>query len=133
MSTRRTLRVADLLLREVASILQKEVKDPRIGIVTLTNADVSPDLRVAKVYYTVLGDEAARAACQEGLTRASGYIRREIAKRLTLRTTPELRFYYDEALDRGLRINALIDAVSPHPPKPSEENDDDDDGLSNGD
>jgi ribosome-binding factor A len=117
--------VADLLSREVASILQKEVKDPRIGIITITGADVSPDLHMAKVFYTVFGDEAAHEHCAEGLVRASGFIRREVSKRLKLRTVPELRFVFDESFERGIHIEELLE--KPRPPSTESPDDVDDD------
>lgn len=100
--------MADLLGREIASILQRDVKDPRIGFLTVTGADVSPDLKSAKIYYTVLGDEEKRAAAAEAIEKAKGFMRREIGMRIKLKSVPELRFIYDDTLDRGLRIESLL-------------------------
>jgi ribosome-binding factor A len=104
----RTRRVADLLKQEVASLLQKEVKDPRVGFITITDAEVSPDLKVAKVFYTVFGDEKVRESTAKGLESARPFIRREIGKVLQTKSTPELRFIYDESVERGLKLEDLI-------------------------
>jgi ribosome-binding factor A len=101
--------VADLLIQEIASILQKEIKDPRIGFVTLTGAELSPDLRHAKVFYTALGDDAARERSESGLKSASPYIRREVSHRLRLKVSPEIRFVFDTSLDRGERLDQLLE------------------------
>ena len=106
--TRRTQRVADLITREVAAIVQREVKDPRIGLITFTGADVSPDLRSAKILYTVLGDEKQRGDSQAGLERARGFIRRELSHRLTTKVTPDIKFVFDPSLDRAMRLEELL-------------------------
>lgn len=108
MQTHRTKRVADLIAREVASIIQREVKDPRARLVTITGAEVSPDLKIAKLYWSTYGDEARREEAADALDRARGFIRSELGGRLDLKSTPELRFYYDDALDRGMRIENLL-------------------------
>lgn len=108
MDTKRSRRVADQILHEVAQILQREVKDPRVGFVTLTGAKVSPDLHYAWLFYTVLGEEATRDATRKGLESAAPFIRREIGQRLRLKTTPELRFSYDESVERGFRLEELF-------------------------
>jgi ribosome-binding factor A len=108
MQTHRTRRVADLISREIASIIQRSIKDPRVSLVTVTGAEVSPDLRSAKVFYSVLGDEEKRAETADALERAKGFMRRELGSRLELKATPELRFVYDDTLDRGMRIENLL-------------------------
>ncbi|MBI5440139.1 MAG: 30S ribosome-binding factor RbfA [Deltaproteobacteria bacterium] len=108
METRRSLRVADAVLHEVADIIQREVKDPRIGFVTFTSAHVSPDLHYARVYYTVLGDRSALEQTKKGLESASPFVRRELGRRLRLKVIPELRFEYDEALERELRLQGIL-------------------------
>lgn len=112
MHTRRTERVADNLLHEVAQILQKDVKDPRIGFVTLTGVKVSPDLRVAKIYYTVLGEAVNRKASAEGLASARSFIRREIGQRLRLRVVPDVRFLYDESMEQTLHVQEMLEDLS---------------------
>ena len=107
-NTRRTKRIADLITREIAAIVQRDGKDPRIGIVTFTGAEVSSDLSSAKIYYTVLGDDEQREKTKIGLNRATGFLRREIAHRLDTKTTPQLRFVYDQSMDRAMRIEELL-------------------------
>ncbi|MDW7711161.1 MAG: 30S ribosome-binding factor RbfA [Deferrisomatales bacterium] len=112
MDTKRAQRVADSLLHEAAQILQKDVKDPRIGFVTLTAARVSPDLRAAKIYYTVLGAEEHRKASAQGLASARSFIRRELGQRLRLRVVPDVRFVYDDALAQTLHVQELLEDLA---------------------
>jgi len=112
MQTRRTERVSDLLLHEIAQILQKDVKDPRIGFVTLTAVQVSADLRVATVRYTVLGEQANREACAQGLRSATPFIRREVGHRLRLRAVPDLRFAFDDAMEKTLHLQEMLEELS---------------------
>jgi ribosome-binding factor A len=97
----------------VRAVLSEEIathlKDPRIGFVTVTGVKTSPDLRHARVYVSVLGDAAVRAASLEGLQSAHGHLQKRIAAKLTLRHTPNLTFEYDESIDRGMRITELLD------------------------
>ena len=112
MSYGRPRKVADLIQRELADLLRREVRDPHVGMVTLTSVDVSPDLSHAKVFFTLLNtekkDETARA-----LQRAAGFLRSQLAHRMKMYTTPELRFAYDESVERGDRLSQLIDSVVP--------------------
>ena len=112
MSRGRPRKVADLIQRELSDLLRREVRDPRVGMVTLTAVDVSPDLSHAKVFYTLL-DKAHLEETQRGLDRAAGYLRSQIAHRIKLYTTPELRFAYDESVERGDRLSRLIDSARP--------------------
>ena len=104
----RTRRVADQLQRELAQLIQQELKDPRIGMVTVTAVDVTREFEHAKVYVTVLGDQGQLEASLQGLNRAAGFLRRELAHRLKLRTTPQLHFVHDTSLEQGMRLTALI-------------------------
>ncbi len=104
-------RVAALIQQEISSLLAKGLKDPRIGFVTITGAKVSPDLREAWVYWAVHGDERARQETQQGLDAAKGYIRRALGEAISLRVLPTLHFVFDEAIDRGDRIERLIKEV----------------------
>ena len=104
----RSNRVADQIQRELANLIQFEVKDPRVGMVTITAVDVTKEFENARIYYTVLGDEATRKATEEGLSRAAGFLRRELAHRLKLRTTPSLQFLYDKSIDQAARMSELI-------------------------
>lgn len=102
-------KVAHLMRREVADILENRLRDPRLGsTVTVTDVEVTQDLSFARVYVTVLGDEAQRAQAMETLARAGGFIRRELGGRLDLREVPEIRFLYDDSLDRGHRVEDLL-------------------------
>jgi len=103
--------VADLIQRELSDLLRREVRDPRVGMLTITAVDVSPDLTHAKVFFTLL-EEKDKAATIQGLQRASGYLRSQIAHRIKLYTAPELRFVYDESVERGDRLSQLIDRAN---------------------
>ncbi len=112
----RTLQVAELIQREVAGLIRLEIKDPRVGMVTLTEVDVSPDYSHAKVFFTVLGNSEQIAAAVAGLNHASGFLRSELAHRLSLRSIPHLHFVYDESVERGVRLSHLIDEALRPPP-----------------
>jgi ribosome-binding factor A len=115
-------KVAHLMRREVADILENRMRDPRLGsTVTVTDVEVTQDLSFARVYVTVLGDEAARAQAMETLARASGFVRREIGGRLDLREVPEIRFVYDDSLDRGHRVEDLLRRIEKGEPAPDED------------
>lgn len=108
MESRRLHRVADLIRDEISSMILKELKDPRIHFVTITQVEVSPDLRQARVLYSVMGSETEQEECQEGLASASGFIRGRLGRRLSLRYVPELSFKYDSSLTAGARVTSLI-------------------------
>ena len=101
--------MADQIQRELSGLLRAELKDPRVGMITLTGVEVSPDLAHAKVFFTMLGDSEALALTEAGLKRAAGFLRSELGHRLKLRVTPELRFLHDESVERGVRLSKLID------------------------
>ncbi len=113
--TRRVERVAEELREEVARIVEFDLKDPGLGFVTITRVSVTPDLRFARVYVGVLGDEAVRKRGLAALGRAAGFVRREVGRRLRLRFTPELVFEYDTGLDATDRVAQLLDDVRPTP------------------
>ena len=97
-------------LREVLSArIARGFKDPRIGFVTVTAVDTSPDLRHARVYVSVLGDESEREASLTGLQSSHGYLQAELAKELRMKRTPTLRFEHDESIDRAFRISKLLE------------------------
>ena len=106
----RPQKVADMIQRELSELLRREVRDPRVGMVTLTSVDVSPDFSHAKVLFTCL-DPAHVEEAGSGLRRAAGFLRSQLARRLKLYSTPELRFEYDESIERGDRLHRLIDSV----------------------
>lgn len=105
----RTSRVSQQIQKELARILQQEVKDPRIGMVTISGVDITRDLAYAKVFVTFLtiGDQTNEESL-EGLNAASGYIRKLLGKAMRLRIVPEVRFTFDETLTEGLRISELV-------------------------
>ena len=107
----RTLRIAEQIQRDLAELLRLEVKDPRIGMVTLTDVEVTSDYAHAKVFFTALGDTAQVAAASEGLNRAAGFLRHELGHRIKLRSIPQLHFIHDESVERGVRLSQLIDAA----------------------
>lgn len=106
--SQRAERVAELIKQEISKLLQKGLKDPRIGFVTVTGVEVSKDLRSSKVYFSVLGDEQAKAESMAGLNAANGFIRRELGKFLHLSHTPEIVFKFDNSIEYGAHINQII-------------------------
>lgn len=105
----RTRRVGEQIQRELAQLIQQELKDPRIGMVTVSAVEVSRDLAYAKVYISTLNPEQDLDQTLKVLRRASGFLRRELGRRMLLRIVPELRFVYDESIERGSRLNSLIE------------------------
>jgi ribosome-binding factor A len=104
------MRRVDEAVREVLSdAIARDLQDPRVGFVTVTAVKTSPDLRHARVYVSVLGDEKARAETLDGLSSAHGFLQGRLAAELSLKHTPLLTFQYDESVDRGMRITQLID------------------------
>jgi len=120
----RAERVGDQLRGELAELLAREVHDPGIGFVTLTRVHVSPDLQVARVYYTTLGDDTARRGTARALERAAPFLRRQIGGRLRLRRVPELRFVYDDSIAGQDRIEQLLKEL--HPERAQNHDDGDD-------
>ena len=106
----RPQKLGDLIQRELADLIRRELRDPRVGMITITAVDVSPDFSHAKVLFTVLDEENLEEAGR-GLKRAAGFLRSQLARRIKLYTTPELRFEYDESVARGDRLSRLIDSV----------------------
>lgn len=107
------LRRVDEAVREVLSdAVTKEIKDPRVGFVTVTAVQTSSDLRHARVFVSVLGDERVRERSLQGLQSAHGFLQRRVAGELRFKHTPTLDFVYDDTLDRGLRIEALLEQES---------------------
>ncbi|HEY5720534.1 MAG TPA: 30S ribosome-binding factor RbfA [Gammaproteobacteria bacterium] len=106
----RSLRVGEQVRRVLAELIHDELKDPRIGMVTLTAVEVSRDLAHARVYFTVLADDPeAPQTTLAGLRRASGFLRRELGRQVKLRLVPELQFVHDTSVEHGRRLSALID------------------------
>jgi ribosome-binding factor A len=111
MEHKRTDRVAELILEELAEVLLRKVKDPRIGNITLTDVEVSGDLRNARVFYSLMGDEQRKAGARAGLESARGFVKRELSRRLKLRVMPDIAFHFDPSLERGSRIERLLSDV----------------------
>jgi len=107
----RPARVGDQIREELSELLTRHVKDPGIGFITLTHVKVSPDLQVARVFYTTMGDDKARKETAKALDRALPFLRRQIAGRLRLRRAPDLAFQYDESIARQQRIEELIEEI----------------------
>lgn len=107
MSTR-TERLSDLVRDEISRLLLREIKDPRIGFVTITGVSVSPDLRHARVFVSVLGDEASREASLLALRNASGFIQRTLFRNLSLKHSLVVTFHFDDSLERGERIERVL-------------------------
>jgi ribosome-binding factor A len=112
MQGRRIDRIEEQLRIELSEIIEREIQDPRIGLTTVTAVKVTPDLRHARIFVTVLGDDAQRKKALEGLRSAASFVRRSLSKRLHhMRRIPELSFDYDEAVERGMRIEQLLDQI----------------------
>ena len=101
-------RLGDQLRVEIADLIQKEVRDPRVGFVTVTEVRMSPDLKHARVYVSILGDEEQTAESLDVLERSRGFLKSQIGHRLKLRYVPQLRFVLDETLDESARIESLL-------------------------
>lgn len=108
----RQTRVGDQIRVELAELIAREVKDPGIGFLTITHVKVTPDLQQARVYYTTLGDEAARKDTAKALRRALPFLRRQVGQRLRLRRVPELEFFFDESIEKQDRIEKILQDIS---------------------
>jgi len=108
---KRADRVADLIQMEIFDILLRQVRDPRIGAVTITGAKVSDDLRTARIFFVELGKDQCSEEVKTGLASATGFLRRELGRRLQLRCVPELLFSYDPSFAYGNRIERLISEI----------------------
>ncbi|MGH2836423.1 MAG: 30S ribosome-binding factor RbfA [Solirubrobacteraceae bacterium] len=113
MAGARMRRVDEAMRAVLSDAIAKDLQDPRVGFVTVTGVKTSTDLRHARVYVSVLGDDAARAASLEGLHASHGFLQGQIAHSLRLKHTPALTFEYDPSVDRGMRISELLDKAAP--------------------
>ena len=112
MHGRRIDRIEEQMRMELSEIIEREIQDPRIGLATVTAVKVSPDLRYCRVFVTVLGDAGQRKKTLEGLRSAAAFVRRSLSKRLHhLRRIPELSFDYDEAVEKAIRIEELLEQI----------------------
>lgn len=115
MNSRRQSRVAELLQRELAQMITYELRDPRLASVTVNRVEVTPDLRLARVYVSTLDDEISSRDVVAGLEHASGYLRRQLGQRTDLRFLPELRFVYDTSVVYSQHMNTLLDELMDTP------------------
>lgn len=104
----RQVRVAERIREEVSLILLHRVKDPGLGGVTITDVTVTADLKIARIHYCVRGGEEERLAARDGLRRSRGYIRKELARTLQMRYSPDVTFHYDTSFEKGARIDSLL-------------------------
>ena len=109
--TTRQAKIVELLKEEISEILRRELKDPRLGFVTITDAEISPDLRHAKVFVSVLGTDQERQENMALLKKAERFIRQAMAKRLSMKVLPEIHFFLDTSVDHGVRIFELLDQI----------------------
>lgn len=111
-------RIADQIQRELSEIIRMELRDPRVDLVTITDVEVSQDNAHAKVFFTALGEPVQQEVATKALEHAAGFLRSALAKRIKLRTVPQLHFNYDVSIERGMRLSRLIDeAVAGEPGK----------------
>ncbi len=107
----RARRVADQMQRELSELIRLEIKDPRVGMLTITEVEVTRDMDHAKVFFTTLGGKPEHDACLEGLQRASGFLRTQLSQRMQLRQVPKLSFVYDHSVERGVKLSQLIESA----------------------
>jgi ribosome-binding factor A len=112
MPSRRQRQVSELIHRELSILLMREVRDPRLANLTITGVDVTPDLMLSKIYFTVLGEEDAEQEAIVGLERAKGFLRTQLAGRVQLRYMPELVFELDKSIEYGNRIDDLLSQIA---------------------
>ncbi len=120
-------RVGDQIRAEISALLAREVHDPGIGFVTITRVQVTADLQLARVFYTALGEQAARRNSAKALQRAAPFLRHQIGQRLRLRRVPVIEFAYDESIERQLRVEQLLHEIHTTDGASTASPDDDDD------
>ena len=111
MQGKRVDRVAELIRNELGTAVVRHLRDPRVGFVTITNVEISADLHYAKVFYSVMGDDAAKKRTHEALSHASGFLQRDLAQVLNLRYTPRLDFYLDNSLDHSIEVDGILKEI----------------------
>ena len=117
-------RMADRIQKVMSELLAREVSDPRLHSVTVTDVKVDPEIMTARIYVNALGDESRKQEVMSGLKHANGYLRRELAHRVRMRNAPELRFMWDSALEQANRVEALLNTLDiPDTPAPQDEDD----------
>ncbi len=111
--SRRIERLNKVIKQEISRLLEREVNDPRLSnLISVTQASLSPDLKYAKIFVSILGDETNKIETLAGFNAASGFLRKELASHLRLKYAPQLSFYYDDSIERGARLLKLIGQVS---------------------
>jgi ribosome-binding factor A len=111
MQFKRKDRVGDQIKKEVSQIIQRELKDPGIGFVTITDVELSPDLKNARIFYSVLGDEQNKLKSSQALQRAVFFIQHEIGRKMRLKHTPRIKFVYDRSLEKSARIEKALEEI----------------------
>ena len=114
--SQRAQRVGELIHKEISALLVKGLKDPRVGFITITGVEVTPDLHLARVYYSVIGDEEDRRQTAAGLKSSRSFIRSQLGSRLQMKYTPDLIFQYDESVEYGNRIENLLREIKQDQP-----------------
>ncbi|OWA33806.1 ribosome-binding factor A [Saccharibacillus sp. O16] len=114
-------RVAEEIKKELSQMIQSELKDPRIGFVTVTDVEVTGDLSQANVYLSIFGDDEQKQKSLTGISKATGFLRSEIGKRIRLRHAPELLFHLDQSIEYGSKIETLLGQIKSEEPVKSEE------------
>ncbi|MCB1956070.1 MAG: 30S ribosome-binding factor RbfA [Rhodocyclaceae bacterium] len=117
-------RVSEQIRRELAELIRLEVKDPRVGFISLTDVELSPDYAHAKVFFTSMTGREGLEEILTGLRRASGFLRRELGRRVRIHTTPQLHFHYDQSVEEGSRLSQLIDQTVEEDRRRTEDSDD---------
>jgi len=109
--SRRAQKLAQQIKQEISWLIDRKLKDPNKGFITVTHVKLSPDMKLASVYYTILGDDEARKSTKEVLTRSTSFLRYELKDKVKLRFLPELRFFYDDTFDYSQKISKLISKI----------------------
>ncbi len=120
MSKKYEKRISELVRNRLATLIEQRLSDPRVAGVTVTDVEVTSDTRYARVFYSLIGDTAAREQAARGLESAAGWLRHELGQHLRTRHTPELAFVYDPSLERGARVANLLDALKAHDAAPAD-------------
>jgi ribosome-binding factor A len=121
--SRRTEQVAEAIKEQVSTLIARELRDPRIGFVTVTRAEVTPDLKRAKIFYSVMGDDEVRKETFQALKRASGFLRHELSHSMGLRYVPILYFEFDVGIEHGEKIQRLLKEIQAEEAKKPENTD----------
>ena len=105
-------RVSGLIQEVLSELLNKKIRDPRLAMATITSVKMSSDLKLARIYFTIYGDNQKSEAAAQGFESARGFIKRSLARRLSLRYTPDLKFYYDDSFEYGSHIDQLLEKIT---------------------